>query len=232
MAQNRQVDRFLENYRRLEAAAANILPRDNKGSVIARLLRMPKFAPYREELDCCREVRNLLTHEVRVDGEPAIIPGDGMIRFLEKMIDLIVNPPRVKHRMTPIEKLVAVTYDTPVLEMMERMRAHDLSRVPLLVDGVVRGMFSMETVFRATLDGIPIGAETKIANLDGLLALDAAPITTYRFVPPEMTLDAAEEMFYHAYGRKSKIRALLVTEGGNPDGKLLGVLSPYDVLGN
>ena len=40
MAQNRQVDRFLENYRRLEAAAANILPRDNKGSVIARLLRI------------------------------------------------------------------------------------------------------------------------------------------------------------------------------------------------
>jgi predicted transcriptional regulator len=228
----KQVERFLEAYRHLEATAAKLLPRDTRNGVIARLIRQPKFAAYREELDCCREVRNLLTHEVRVEGEPAVIPSDGMIRFLERMTELINDPPRVRHRMTPFEKLLVVAYDSPVLPVMEQMRARDLSRVPLLSDGKVRGMFSSESVFRATLDGVTITEDSTMEELRAYLPLDAASNTVYRFVAPEMTLEEAEEMFYQAYGKKSKIRALLVTEGASEEKPLLGIVSPYDLLGD
>lgn len=229
---NREVERFLETYRRLEAAASTLMPRDYRGSVIARLLRMPKFAPYREELDCCREVRNLLTHEVRIEGAPAVLPGDTMCGFLEKLIRLIENPPRVCARMTPRAALIVADESTPVREMMERMHERDLSRVPIL-DGAgrVRGMFSTDTVFLATLHGIAVTPDTRMAELDAYLALDAAAISSYRFVGADLTVDEAENLFSHAYDKKRKLRALLVTEHGSLSEALMGILTPYDILG-
>ena len=72
-----EVAEFLDNYRRLEAAAASFLRVDARSGVIPRLIRHPKMEPYRDELDCCREVRNLLTHEVKPAPYPA--PEDGAL---------------------------------------------------------------------------------------------------------------------------------------------------------
>ncbi len=230
MARER-VDEFLEAYRRLEAVAGRILPKDSKGGVISRLLRLPKLAPYREELDCCREVRNLLTHEVRVGGSPSVVPGEGMVPFLEKIIDLLENPPRLRQRMTKREQLFTVGEDSPVMAVMEEMRRRDLSRVPLLKGGVVRGMFSLDTVFRAVLDGVVIDGTTPMSALAAHLPLDACPITAYRFVPGEMTVEEAEGLYNSAYSRRSKIRALLVTATGSPNEPLEGIVTPYDLIG-
>jgi CBS domain-containing protein len=229
-----QTERFLEVYRRLEAVAPKVLSKEQQrgnGGIVARLVRHPKFAAYREELDCCREVRNLLTHEVQVDGQPAVIPSGAMISFLEKIIELIENPKRVKDCMTPLSHLLVVENDTPVLEIMEEMWRRGLSRVPLLEGGVVRGMLSLEAIFHVTMDGVRVTADTRVGEVRNYLALDGAPHTHYTFVSPETTVDTAEVIFREGQGRKNKLRALLVTEDGVPSGTLLGIVSPYDVLG-
>ena len=229
-----QIERFLEAYRRLEAVAPKVLTKEQQrgsGGVVARLIRHPKFAPYREELDCCREVRNLLTHEVQVDGQPAVIPSGAMIAFLEKIIELIENPKRVKDCMTPLYKLLVVREDTPVLAVLQEMWQRGLSRVPLLEDGVVAGMLSLETLFHVTMDEVKITPHTRVRDIRSYLSLDGAPHTHYTFVPPETTVDTAEVIFREGQGRKNKLRALLVTEDGVPSGTLLGIVSPYDVLG-
>ena len=97
---SREVTEFLDNYRRLEAAAAAFLHVDARSGVIPRLIRHPKMEIYRDELDCCREVRNLLTHEVKVGGEVPLLPGPGMNAFLRRVIERLENPPRVRDRMT------------------------------------------------------------------------------------------------------------------------------------
>ncbi len=229
-----QTERFLEAYRRLEAVAPKVLTKEQQrgnGGVVARLIRHPKFASYREELDCCREVRNLLTHEVQVEGQPAVIPSGAMIAFLEKMIELIENPKRVKDCMTPLYRLLVVEDDTLVLETMEEMWQRGLSRVPLLVGGVVKGMLSLEAIFHVTMDGVEITPETRVREVRRYLTLDGAPHTHYTFVSPETTIDVAETIFREGQGRKNKLRALLVTEDGAASAKLLGIVSPYDVLG-
>ncbi len=229
-----EVQRFLEAYRRLEAAAPRVLPRDgreSRGGIIARLCRLPMFNSYREELDCCREVRNLLTHEVQVGGAPAIIPGEGMVAFLERMIDLIENPERVKARMTPLARLYTVTEDAPVKQVMAKMQYKGLSRVPLLdSEGVVVGMFALETVFSAVAKGLTIDDTTTLASLAELLPLTANPLSSYKFIPPTLAVAEAEALFHHSGDRRTKLRALLVTDTGDATGKLVGILSPYDVL--
>ena len=229
-----QIARFLEAYRRLEAVAPRVLTREQQragGGVIARLLRHPKFAPYREELDCCREVRNLLTHEVQIEGHPAVVPSEAMIAFVDRMVELIENPKRVRDRMTPLARLVVVERNTQVKQVMEQMWTRGLSRVPLLKEGVVRGMFSMEAIFHATMDGVVITPQTLVGDIRDYLPLDGAPNTHYTFVSPETTLEVAEEIFQSGQNKKTKLRALLVTEGGNPSAPLIGILTPYDILG-
>ena len=229
-----QTERFLEAYRRLEAVAPRVLTREQQrasGGVISRLLRHPKFDPYREELDCCREVRNLLTHEVRVGGEPAVIPSLAMIAFLESMVELIEHPTRVRDRMTPVEAMIVVREDTLVVEMMETMWKEGLSRVPLLEKGVVKGMLSLETIFHATMEGKAVTKGTRVRDLAAYLPLDNAPQTHYTFISPETTIEIAEEIFKRGQGKKNKLRALLVTENGEAGERLLGILTPYDILG-
>ncbi len=230
-----QVQQFLETYRRLEALAPRVLPRDgrdNRGGVIARLCRLPMFAPYREELDCCREVRNLLTHEVMVGGSPAVVPGDGMVAFLERMIELIENPARVSTRMTPRARLYTLTPDMKVKSVMAKMQYKGLSRVPLLDDeDRVTGMFSLESIFSAVARGEQIDENTTLADLAEYLPLAGNnTMSAYRFVSPDMTLAEAETLFLHMSDRRTKLRAILVTDDGTVRGKLVGILSPYDVM--
>ena len=222
---SREVAEFLDNYRRLEAAAASFLHVDARSGVIPRLIRHPKMEPYRDELDCCREVRNLLTHEVKVGGAVPLLPGPGMNAFLRRVIDILENPPRVHDRMTPRERLYAVTPEVPLAEAKR-----SLSRVPCLSGERVIGMLSVEAVFRVFLDRVAVDDTTKVAGIMPYLALDVAPSVAYRFVSPGMLLEEAERLFSGAYGRNCKIRALLVTENASSASPLLGIVSPYDVL--
>ncbi len=228
------VKQFLDAYRRLEALAPRVLPRDGKdarGGVIARLCRLPMFAPYREELDCCREVRNLLTHEVQVGGSPGVIPGDGTVEFLERMIELIKNPTRVKARMTPRARLYTLTPDMNVKSVMAKMQYKGLSRVPLVDENwVVRGMFSVESVFSAVSGGITITDNTTLQDLAEYLPLTGTVMSAYRFVDPDTTVAEAEALFHHMSDHRSKLRAILVTADGTREGELVGILSPYDVM--
>ncbi len=232
MTPKQQVDTFLELYRKLEAAAAIYLPKEGRPTgVVSRLIRHPKFSAYREELDTCREARNLLTHEVRVDGEPAIIPSEGSIRFLQKMVRLLEDPLRIRDRMTPKEKLLTVTQDEPVLPILEAMREKGLSRIPLICeDGHVEGMLSVDTIFLATIAGVSITAETLVSELSPYLGFDNEFATSYRFVPPHMLLETAEDLFHKTGDKRTKLRALIVTENGHRLAPLVGILSPYDVL--
>lgn len=227
---SREVAAFLDNYRRLEAAAAAFLHTDARGGVIPRLIRHPKMAAFREELDCCREVRNLLTHEVKVGGEVPLLPGPGMNAFLRRVIDLLENPPRVRDRMTARDRLFVVSPDTPLSEALVEMEKRSLSRIPCLSEERVTGMLSVEAIFRVFLDRIPVEKTTPVSAVMPYLALDVAPSVAYRFVAPEMLLEDAERLFSTAYGRNCKIRALIVTEHASPSAPLLGILSPYDVL--
>lgn len=225
-----EVAEFLDNYRRLEAAAASFLRVDARSGVIPRLIRHPKMEPYRDELDCCREVRNLLTHEVKVGGAVPLIPGPGMNAFLRRVIEILENPPRVRDRMTPRERLYTVSPDFLLADALVEMEKRSLSRVPCLSGERVVGMLSVEAVFRVFLDRVTVDDTTTIAAIMPYLALDVVPSVAYRFVSPELLLEEAESLFSGAYGRNCKIRALLVTDRAAPSAPLLGIVSPYDVL--
>ena len=114
----------------------------------------------------------------------------------------------------------------------ELCKLSGLAELPALLEkGVVKGMLSLETIFHATMEGKAVTKGTRVRDLAAYLPLDNAPQTHYTFISPETTIEIAEEIFKRGQGKKNKLRALLVTENGEAGERLLGILTPYDILG-
>ena len=230
---NQKTELFLDYWRRLETADARVVGSDSRINAVLRLCRDPRFSAYREQLDYCREVRNLLSHQAKVDGEYAVYPSDAVLELLQTVLRKLEDPPRVTEVMTPLEKLVTAYEDDQVLDIMRQMRSRSLSHVPVLKGNHVVGVFSVETVFQGVLDSKwPIDRNTTFGEYTDYLPTENHMGFDYRFISRGTTLDNAELMFEKANKRNRKLKLLLVTRTGDENEPLLGVVTPYDLMGN
>lgn len=229
---NRKTEQFLDSWRRLETAAERVVGSDSRSNAVLRLCKDPRFSAYREQLDYCREVRNLLSHQAKVDGEYAVYPSDSVLEMLETVLRKLEDPPRASEVMTPLEKLLTAQEHDLVLDVMRQMRSRSLSHVPVLKNDRVLGVFSVETVFQGVLDGKwPIDKNTTFGEYADYLPTNNHMGFDYRFIHRNTTLDNAELMFEKANSRNRKLKLLLVTKNGSEEEPLLGVVTPFDLMG-
>lgn len=230
---NQNAEEFLDLYKQLETAAVRVVGKDGRGSSIVRLAKHPRFSDHQNELDCCREIRNLLSHEVRIDGDFAVCPSDRAIAFLRQMLSRIEQPPLAISRAALRNRLLVAQPEDSVLALAHQMQARSISHVPLLSDGMVTGVFSENVIFEAMLHRrhVQITEETPLSVFADFLALTRTLGKTYQFLPESATLDEASELFSQSAHRKEpKLKLLFLTKSGRTDEPLLGLLSPYDVL--
>ena len=229
LSHNEKVERFLDTYRRIETHGEKLLGRGVRGSVLFELARRKQFQKYATELDCCREVRNLLSHEVMVKGEYPAVPSRAMQQLLELVLRQLTDPDTVARRMTPRDKLIQVLPEESLAKVLEDMRKNDLSFLPMLENGRVAGIFSAAAVFRAAMEGLTLTPETRVGDLAPWLPPHKQTGHRFPFVRHDLSLEDAEGYFDRGK-RSNKVRLLLVTQNGKPEEKLLGVVSPYDLL--
>ena len=84
---NQRAEEFLDLYRRLETASEKLMGTDSRSSPIMKLTRHRDFQKYKEGLDYARQVRNLLTHEAKLNGQYGVVPSDNLFRFMEKLVN-------------------------------------------------------------------------------------------------------------------------------------------------
>lgn len=231
-AEQQRTEQFLDLYRRLETVAESIVGKSGRGSTVLTLASKPRFAPYRSELDCCREVRNLLSHEVRIDGSFAVTPSPATIAFLEKIIALAEDPPLALTRATRTDSILSAKPEDKVLTLTRSMRSRGFSHVPILENGAVKGVFSESVISQALLKSkkLQISEETRLKAFASWTEIHRHLGRTYQFLPRTATVDDAVTAFDSAYSRKKKLKILFITETGNVEEPILGLLSPYDVL--
>lgn len=123
---------FLDKYKELENAAINEFKLPPDGSAVAKLEKRSEFKDIRFELNYCREVRNLLQHNQRLDEEFAVQPGKKMIELLDMVLDRIKNPVRCMDIAVPFNDLVWRSLDDPVMPVIRIMNDRNISHVPIL----------------------------------------------------------------------------------------------------
>ena len=200
--------------------------------MVFEFIRDEDSAPVRDQLETCREIRNLLTHSANLGGEPIVEPSAPVVAAMEEVLNFVRKPPLALDYATKWDQVMKAHLHQKVLRLMEVMDKNGYSHIPVLNDGEFCGVFSVGSVFQYILrtGGKGIKPETTVAELGRHIQVDAH-MENYDFVPKDATYLSVRRKFEKVRGKNKRISVIFITENGKPGERVLGMLTPWDVLG-
>lgn len=228
-------DEFLRLYRIVEelldkkyAAAER-----HHSSVVMEYISDPESRPVRDDLDLCREIRNILSHNADMDGGAVVDPSEAMLRRLSEILAYVQSPPMARSYATSVDAILKADPDWRVLRLMRTMRTRGFSHVPVVENRRVTGVFSVGTVFTHAMESpdSPLTERTCLTALSRLLPVDAHIAERYVFMHTDASYYDVKEAFEEKTQRNSRLAAIFLTDTGEPNGILEGMITPWDVLG-
>jgi len=227
-------DVFLELYRDLEELL-EVKYSDGRpfaGSAVIRYYNDDESRRWREELNACREMRNMLSHHSKIGGVPVFEPSDAVIEVLRKIINDVKNPPVAMTIATPANNLLVCGYSDKALDVIRKMREQGFSHVPVIEKNKLVGVFSVGTVFAviAKYGAWKLTDGTEIRDFADFLPIDKHVTEKFGFVADSASYNSLKNKF-NAKGPKSRrVAALFVTANGRQDEKILGIITPWDMI--
>ena len=226
-------EQFLRLYRKLEG----LLEKRYSGkkvssSVVMEYLHDPDSAPCRADLDMCRDIRNLLTHNDDEDGQPVVEPSEGVVELLGDIVDYVQRPRLAMDYGTPGEKIMFAHPNDLALDVMRHMLRMGYSHVPVRDKTGLVGVFSAgalmsyvgERGFEALKDDLRIG------DLKKELSVDNEHTDRYLFFDSKTTLTTVRMAFEKPQERNRRLAVAFITEDGGQHSQVLAMLTPWDVL--
>ena len=226
-------EQFLRLYRKLEG----LLEKRYSGkkvssSVVMEYLHDPDSAPCRADLDMCRDIRNLLTHNDDEDGQPVVEPSEGVVELLGDIVDYVQRPRLAMDYGTPGEKIMFAHPNDLALDVMRHMLRMGYSHVPVRDKTGLVGVFSAgalmsyvgERGFEALKDDLRIG------DLKKELSVDNEHTDRYLFFDSKTTLTTVRMAFEKPQERNRRLAVVFITEDGGQHSQVLAMLTPWDAL--
>lgn len=230
----KRLELFLDLYKQVEDALEEKYrnSRRHYTSAVYEFIKDYESEPVRDKLDICRHIRNLMAHSANMDGEPVVVPSQPVVDALQEVLDFVNRPPLAIDYATKAERVLKVGPTQKVLRVMELMEKNGYSHVPVMKDGRFYGVFSVGSVFRYLLRrrGKGLDPEATIKDLKGYLAVEEHT-ENYEFVPADASYIAVRQKFEQPRGKNKRVAVIFITQDGRPDQPLLGMLTPWDVLG-
>lgn len=223
----------MQLYRMLEGMLERRYAGRRQGSsVVMEYLRDEDSEPYRYQLNVCREIRNLLSHNADSEGDPVVEPSQGVLDALEDILKHVSAPRYAVDVGTPKEKILCAHPNDAAIEVMHRMSRMGFSHVPVIEKGRLTGVFSVSSLFayleKNGLSALNDGA--KIGALKDVLPPDRHASERYLFMPSDATIWQVRAEFEDRSTRNSRLSAVFITQTGDEEGDLLAMLTPWDVL--
>ena len=230
-----RAEAFLRTYRVLEELLESKYARSNRttSSVVMEFLRDEDSLPFRDQLNLCREVRNLLTHNAEMDGTPVVEPSEGVLKALERVVEAVRQPLLALSFATPASEMMTAHYGVLAVKLMRQMQERGFSHVPVIEQGRFRGVFSVSTVFSYLADhpDAPVGSDTRIKLFKPYLPVDKHMSERFLFMDPQADYPDVKRAFERDVKNRKRVAAIFITSDGGPDGEPLGLITPWDVLG-
>lgn len=223
---------FLDLYRQLEQTAVSVYGFPTDGTAVSKLERLSQYKGIRSQLKYCREVRALLSHNPKIENEFAVVPSGAMIETLKNVITQIKRPPTCLEHAVKTENILSASPTDLVEAKMKIMKDFGYSFIPIMKNGCVVGVFGKHTVFSLTLEGLSniFNENTRFCDISKYTSISRKDKNTFRFVPQDMYIFEAQDLVINAFKEKERINLLLVTQNGKATEKLLGILTPWDVM--
>lgn len=228
-----RAETFLKMYRVLEGVLERRYADSRHGSsVVMEYLRDDDSEPYRHDLNVCREIRNLLSHNADEEGEPLVQPSESVLVSLQNILEHVSAPKLAVDYGTPREKILWAHVNDLAIDLMHRMEKRGFSHVPVMENGRIIGVFSVASLFyymeRNGMDAV--NNSTRIGQLKEALNVQRQGAERYLFMPATTTIYQVRAAFEERSERNSRLSAVFITEKGNRDERLIAMLTPWDVL--
>lgn len=227
-------DVFLDLYRDLEELLEVRYSDGRKypGSAVMRYYNDDAGKKWREELNVCREMRNMLSHHSQIGGCPVFEPSDAVLDVLRRIINDVKNPPVAMSIATPAANLFTCTFDDRAASVIRKMREQGYSHVPVIENGRLAGVFSVGSVFTmvSSRDGWEITEDTRIGDFREFLPVDRHVTEKFGFVSDSAPYSSLKYKFTAKGPRSRRVAALFVTANGREDEKILGIITPWDMI--
>ncbi len=227
-------EQFLKLYRVLEGLLEKRYAgkRGASASVVIEYLHDADSVPCRADLDMCREIRNLLSHNAGEAGEPVVEPSESVLQMLRDIVEYVQRPRLARDCGTPRERILFAHPNDAALDVMRHMLRRGYSHVPVRDRDGLAGVFSAQTLMRYAADAGFDGLDDalRIGQLKGALQFKDDRREKYVFFDQEATLNAVRAAFEPRGERNSRPAVAFITEDGTPQTEVLAMLTPSDLI--
>lgn len=210
------------------------LPENYQGALSYYTKKIEKNSEKRAKLDQIRRLRNFIVHEDTIKEYEMFYVTDDLILFLKEFLYQLVDPLNAYDICIKKEQLFVATYRQVAKEIMEKMAEKGFSHVPILNDdGMVVGVFSESTLFSYFLkkksDDI-LHSSSLIQEYEEYIKLENHSSERFEFVCKEEEVIQIIKKFKFYEKSPKKLKMIFVTKSGKETEKLLGVITPFDLL--
>lgn len=233
-------DKFLNIYNRLDAYMRKELQEEDYVSHTKLLNNMKArgniyFKYNIDDLKSYATLRNAIVHNPKSkEAKPIAEPHDLIVKKYEDLVNRVLNPPKALDSIAiRRQDVFTTTLDDNALLVMKEMNKNIFTHVPVIEEDKMIGVFSENTVFTffADKDIALFEDKMKIKDFINYIPIEKHQSETFKFVSRDTTVLEIEEIFRKEFENKKRISAIFITENGKEEEKLLGLITPWDVVG-
>ena len=150
------------------------------------------------------------------------------------MIDDVIGGAKASAPVTnfwiPRDKICVCSLSDTISSVIDRMIEGGYSHVPVL-DGVgkVIGVFSESTMMEAWKANIRCADAATMNDLAAILPIDNHKMDVFEFVSQDATSASLQKVYKESFENNERIGLIFVTENGNPNEPLLGIVTVWDI---
>ncbi len=233
-------EQFIELYNRLDNLLREYYHLSERSfSVIKRYedeLKKSSLWKNRERgmaLESIRTIRNTLVHEPRIKNQEIFMIEENVLNFLKKEIELLLHPWTVFDKRKPLHEVLFCFLDSNVKEMITAMQNKHISHIPVLNERKqVIGVFSESTIYTSLLkhSKVSIDEKTTMHHFLPFIELDKHSSERFAFLAKDARMSDIYELFDKKKPHDKRLVMIFVTENGNKEEPLLGILTLPDLI--
>ncbi len=225
-------EEFIEKYKKLEDVIENKYKLKKGTSAVAFLEAKSEFSSISDKLKYCREVRNFLQHEPKINNSFAVTPSKEMIELIDYIIDYIENPLRCSRVAIRMKDMYYCKMEDTVLDSIINMDHLKYSHIPIIENGVLEGVFSKTSLFNYMISKRKFSLEKdlKFIDIKEFISPFGNNSECYKFARYDEKLDKVKDIFEENYHKAIRVAIVFLTVSGSRSDKVLGMITPYDVI--
>ena len=223
------IERFIAAQNAIEHYLRERLNEPNRTSYTSMLFEYARRNPSwrdRETLRRFAQLRNVVVHGKTRAYEYLSVPVPAVVEEIERIRDRLLNPERVYPEFK--RDVLAIQLSTPLSEVLKLINQHGYSQYPVYEGRKFRGLLTESGITRWLADYIvKTMSLVELADEQAeVVLLNEEARENYEFVSRHELLDEVVSKFSH----NIFLEAVLITQTGRKDQRLLGMITRWDIL--